>query len=251
MPKVSVVIPCYNHGKYIMEAIHSINAQTFTDWEIIVVNDGSSDQETIDILNGIQNRSTRVLHKPNGHLSSARNHGFKNATGEYVLALDADDWFKPSYLSKAVAVMDKDQSVGVVTCYMQCFGASKQRWKPLGGSIENFLYRTQCTASSLIRRSAWEMVGGYDENMKLGLEDWEFWIRVTSSGWEVAVIPEFLFYYRITGKSMSDLETTPNKPEIIDYMVNKHRDLYLSEIKKAMVARKIFDFRKVKPYRFS
>jgi len=250
MPKVSVIIPCYNDGRFVTQAIESIQTQTFTDWEIIVVNDGSTDAETVQILNRLHYANTLVLHKENGHLSSARNYGIRQAQGDYILTLDADDWFKPSFLEKAVIILDNDKKAGVVTSYMQCFGMNGKRWRPLGGSIENFLYRNQCNASALFRKQCWEEAGKYDEFMKKGLEDWEFWIRVTSLGWQVVVIREFLFHYRVSEKSMLLNETQPRMAEIIDYILNKHSQLYLEQLKEGMVAKKVFDFRKADQLRF-
>ena len=94
-PLISVVIPCYNDGKYLPETLGHLAKQTFRDFEIIIVNDGSTDPETLSILKNLESENTRVLHKENGRMSSARNHGVKHARGEYIAALDADDYFHP------------------------------------------------------------------------------------------------------------------------------------------------------------
>ena len=92
---VSVVIPCYNHGEYINEAIGSIISQKYTNWEIIIVDDGSTDKGTIAVLGKINHPRIKIIHKENGHLSSARNCGFRESKGDYILTLDADDKFHP------------------------------------------------------------------------------------------------------------------------------------------------------------
>ena len=98
MAKVSVIIPCYNQGAYLNEAVESILAQSYRDFEIIVVNDGSTDEETNRLLSGYDRQQTRVLHTENQGLSSARNNGIREAQGEYILPLDADDRIDPTYL---------------------------------------------------------------------------------------------------------------------------------------------------------
>jgi glycosyltransferase involved in cell wall biosynthesis len=251
MPKVSAVIPCYNDGKFLAEAVSSIKNQSYKDIELIIVNDGSTDEQTLQLLSQITDRGeATVLHQENARQPTARNHGIRVANGKWILTLDADDKLDASFVQKAAAVLESQQGIGVVCSYMKCFGSSTKKWRPLGGGVENFLYRNQCNTSALFRKECWETVGGYDEHMIYGLEDWEYWLRIVAAGWEVAVIPEYLFHYRVSDKSFMINETTPRLPEIIDYMVEKHRDLYLSEIKKGMVARKLFDFRKAAPYQF-
>ncbi len=126
--KVSVIIPCFNDGKYIDEAVDSILAQTYQDFEIIIVNDGSTDEFTNNLLKNYKKPRTSVLCKTNGHLSSARNHGIKNSNAEYILPFDADDIFEPTYLEKAVDILDKNPEIGVVTCDIRLFENAQGVW---------------------------------------------------------------------------------------------------------------------------
>ncbi|MDW8206042.1 MAG: glycosyltransferase family 2 protein, partial [Cytophagales bacterium] len=172
-PLISVVIPYFNDGLYIDEAVDSILNQTYTNVEIIIVNDCSTDPFSIDKITNYNKPKTKVIHHTtNKHLSAARNTGFREAKGEYVLTLDADDMFEPSFLEKAIEILDTQPSVGAVSAWAQCFGTSNFIWKPTGGSIENFLFRNNCVACALIRKKVWEQLEGYDENMKKGYEDW-------------------------------------------------------------------------------
>ncbi len=243
MPQVSVIIPCYNDGAYLQDSVGSALRQTFSNIQVIIVNDGSTDTATLEKLGSFTQPNVTVLHKENGHLSSARNHGIRYSSGKYILTLDADDKFEPSFVEKAVKILEEHEAVGGVTCYLKSFGLKKFRWKPLGGDIRNFLYRQESCASAMFRRSIWEETGGYDEQMKSGYEDWEFWIRLTSSGKKVHVIKEFLFHYRITEKSMLLTESEPNRESIVNYIMEKHRDLYWKELKDAVINRKIIDLR--------
>ncbi|HKC36827.1 MAG TPA: glycosyltransferase family A protein, partial [Chitinophagaceae bacterium] len=149
MPLVSVIIPCYNDGHYLDDSVSSAKKQTFTDVEIIIVNDGSTDKATLDKLASFNDPLITVLHKENGHLSSARNYGIRHARGEIIVTLDADDIFEKTFIDKGVAALQSNRSVGAVTCYLKSFGIKKFKWKPLGGDIKNFLYRQESCASAM------------------------------------------------------------------------------------------------------
>ncbi|MBL7743845.1 MAG: glycosyltransferase family 2 protein [Chitinophagaceae bacterium] len=243
MPLVSVIIPCYNDGQYLDDSVGSVKQQAFTDIEIIIVNDGSTDETTIRKLNSFHDTQITVLHKENGHLSSARNHGIKHAKGEIIVTLDADDKFEATFIEKGVTVLKQDASVGAVTCYLRSFGLRKYSWRPLGGDIKNFLFRQESCASAMFRKECWEKTGGYDEQMKSGYEDWEFWIRLTSAGWKVHVLKEYLLNYRVTEKSMLLTQSEPKREAIVNYIMEKHKELYWQQLKDAVIQRKIIDLR--------
>jgi len=243
MPLVSIIIPCYNDGHYLDDSVSSVKTQTFGDLEIIIVNDGSTDKDTLEKLASFNDPLITILHKENGHLSSARNHGIQRAKGQIIVTLDADDMFEKTFIEKGVNALRSDTAVGAVTCYLKSFGLKKYKWKPLGGDIKNFLFRQESCASAMFRKECWEKTGGYDEQMKSGYEDWEFWIRLTSSGWKVHVLKEYLLNYRVTGKSMLLTESEPRREAIVDYIMEKHKELYWQQLKDAVIQRKIIDLR--------
>jgi glycosyltransferase involved in cell wall biosynthesis len=225
--QISVIIPCYNDGKYIQETINKLKEQTYPAQEIIIVNDGSTDAYTLDLLKVLDNDPLiNVLHKENGRMSAARNYGVKHAKGNIIVTLDADDYFDNSFFQKGIAILQNEPTTGVVNSYIQFFGNKTDKSKPRGGNAFNFLFSNQCSACSMIRRTAWEQVGGYDESMTLGYEDWEFYIRITKANWQVHLIPEFLLFYRQTDKSTLKNQTHPNREKIIAYIVEKHKDWY-------------------------
>src|SRR4051812_34519383 len=121
-PLISVVIPCYNDGIYLPETLHRLSKQDLQDFEIIIVNDGSTDGKTLEILNSLASDKIKVLHKENGRMSSARNYGVKQAKGKYIAALDADDYFHPSFFRKAIDILQEEENTAVVTSYIQMFG---------------------------------------------------------------------------------------------------------------------------------
>jgi glycosyltransferase involved in cell wall biosynthesis len=238
-PFISVVIPCYNDGTYLPETINKLKEQSYTNFEIIVVNDGSTDQVTIDVLNQLSGNGVTVLHKENGRMSSARNHGVNHAKGSIIAALDADDYFDPSFFEKAIKILDSKPEVGVVTSHIQLFGDFKQVARPRGGNAFNFLFSSECPACAIVRKSCWDEVGGYDEKMKMGYEDWEFYIRITKEGWLVDVIQEKLLFYRQTAGSTHKNDTIPNRQELINYIIDKHHDWYIENLKKLVADKQV------------
>lgn len=223
-PKVTVVIPCYNDGKYIDEAVDSILAQTYQNFEIIIVNDGSTDSFTNNLLSNYNKPKTKVFFKENGHLSSARNHGIKNSKSEYILPFDADDIFEPTYLEKAVKILDENPEIGVVTCDIRLFENAKGVWRSKSGDVMDLLAKNDICGNSLFRYQCWIDAGGYNENMR-GFEDWDFWIGVGKKGWKFFSIPEVLFNYRITGKSMYQ-NVLQKGPELTRQIIQNHFELY-------------------------
>ena len=230
MAKVTAVIPCYNHGQYLDRAVDGIHAQDFEDLEVFIVDDGSTDPETQQILNEFPADSAKVLRKTNGHLSSARNHGIKHATGEYILLCDADDFFAPGFLKKAVPILDEEPKVGAVTCFIELFGVRNERLEiHTGGTITDFLTANRCTPSCLVRKAAWEEAGGFNETMKDGYEDWDFWLSVTEKGWSIHTIPEHLFHKYIARESMV-VHSDKMRPELLRRLVQNHSDAYRAHV---------------------
>ncbi|OLY92647.1 hypothetical protein SAMN05444008_102208 [Cnuella takakiae] len=239
-PLISVVIPCYNDGIYLPETIAWLRRQTLQDFETIIVNDGSTDATTLSILKTLEQEGIIVLHKENGRMSAARNHGVQHARGKFIAALDADDYYHPSFFAKAVAVLDADPDTAVVTSYMQLFGEFSKVAKPRGGNEYNFLFSSQCPACAMVRKECWDAIGGYDEAMRNGYEDWEFYIRITQRKWNIHVIKEKLFFYRQTKKSTHKNDTLPNRAGLVDYIVEKHKDWYIQKLKELITGEAVF-----------
>lgn len=202
MPRVSVIIPCYNLGQYLDEAVDSVLAQTFQDFEIIVIDDGSTDHATIELLTSYSKPKTRVIRTGNHGLPAARNCGICEAAGDYILPLDADDRIGPTYLEQAVRVLDNDETVGIVYCYGELFGARSGRIAAANFSRRGMLLSNLIFCSAFFRRIDWAAVGGYNVNMRHGFEDWDFWLALLELGRDGYRIPETLFYYRVRETSM-------------------------------------------------
>ena len=229
---VSIIVPCYNHAHFLDEALQSVLNQTYLNWECIIVNDGSPDN-TEQVAQKWCKKDNRFsyIEKKNGGLSSARNAGIKISHGEFILPLDADDILHELFLSKLVPVLEKNKSLAIVSCYSKFFFFKKENivheLKPVGTTYHAILFENSLIATSLYRKKCWEEVSGYDENMKNGFEDWEFWIAITKSGWNYEIVEEFLFFYRKQKNSML-IDTLENhRISNIEYVFKKHKDVYL------------------------
>jgi len=224
---VSVVIPCYNHGAFLEEAVDSVLAQTFDDFEIVVVDDGSSDPGTCELLDTFQRPRTRVLRTENRGVASARNTGIRSAKGRYILPLDADDLIAPSYLEKAVAIMEADAAVGIVYCEHEMFGAHTGSPGLAEYDPATLLCANQIHAGALFRSSDWQRVGGYDPGFIYGWEDWDFWISLSELNKEVTKIPEILYYYRIHCDSRDRSMRLSHKMTMMARLIFRHKLSYL------------------------
>lgn len=203
--RVSIIIPCYNDGKYLPEAVASARAQTHPAIEIIVVDDHSIDPETLTVYERLRGEGIQVLQTPAGRKgpSAARNTGIAAATGEYLLPLDADDVIAPAYVSKAVAVLEADPAIGICYCHARFMGLKSGPWKLPPYSFEELLCGNMIFATALFRKADWEKGGGYDERLTVGLEDYALWLRLTDQGAQVHQLKEELFFYRIKAGSRS------------------------------------------------
>ena len=226
MPQVTVVIPCYNQGQYLVESVASARAQTLTDLEIIIVNDGSSDEETIRTLENMYDHRTKIIHTENRGLAEARNTGIAAASSPYILPLDADDLIGERYLEEAACVLDRADEVGIVYCLAERFGAATGKL-----DLPKFGPATICKdnpifCSAMFRRSDWELVGGYKRSMKFGWEDWEFWLSILELGRRVVQLPEYLFSYRVREESMTRRMTYWQKGLMMMQIMFHHRGYY-------------------------
>jgi glycosyltransferase involved in cell wall biosynthesis len=202
-PRVAVVITCYNLGRYLDEAVQSVLGQTLRDFEIVIVDDGSDEPETVRLLERYARPQTRVIHSPNRGLSAARNLGIRETTGEYICALDADDILESSCLEKSVRALDEDPRLAFVSHWVRAFGDEAFEWRPDRCDLASLLDQNTVNSAAVVRREIVAAVGGFDETLTRGFEDWAFWLDVVSRGFPGAIIPEVLFRYRRRPDSMS------------------------------------------------
>lgn len=202
-PKISVIIPCYDHAQFIIEAMESVLRQTFKDFECIIINDGSSDDTELVVLNWIKNDGRfTYFYQENQGLSNARNRGISLSSGIYILPLDSDDKISENYLEKCFEVLELQYDVKIAYGEAYFFGKSNRKWNLDSYSFEDILYKNMIYCTGLFRKEDWERVSGYDENLREGLEDWEFWINILKNGGEVRKLQNCYFYYRLKDHSM-------------------------------------------------
>ncbi|TWR27568.1 glycosyltransferase family 2 protein [Mucilaginibacter pallidiroseus] len=224
-PLVSVIIPCYNSGKYLPEALDSVTRyHDASVYEIIIVDDGSTDAATIELLNTLKNKHI-VISQENRGPAAARNTGVKAAKGEYLLMLDSDNKIEAAYIDEGIRILDANSKTAVVHAVPVFFGdSSKPRFNTGPFDMELILKENYIDNCAIIRRSVWVELGGQDESRAvMSHEDWDFWIRVTSAGYQFHFIDKPLFHYRILNTSLvNDFMLPGGNDGVYSYMYGKH-----------------------------
>jgi teichuronic acid biosynthesis glycosyltransferase TuaG len=202
-PLVSIVIPTYNHAHFLTEAIHSVLAQTCDNWEVIIVNNFSTD-DTESIVAGFKDARIKLINFANGGaIAASRNVGIRLATAEYVAFLDSDDFWEPKKLEICLSVLHQEKLDWV--CHGECwFGdgiEKKVTYGPLSrASFDALLYKGNCISTSavVVRRSSLVALAGFNESLELVTsEDYELWLRLTQRGARLNFINDILGSYRI------------------------------------------------------
>ncbi len=222
-PLISIVIPCYNGGKTIGQTLDSLRAQTYAPLEIVVVDDGSTDPDTIAFLNA--QTDIRLVRQLNRGLPAARNAGFRAAAGSYVLPLDADDWLEPDTVDKLMAALLGTEGAHYAYCHLRLEGEARGSLKKSYNYFEQ-LFFNQMPYCLLMPKVLWAELGGYDESMRQGYEDWDFNIRLGGAGCFGVVVPEALFHYRVSSGGMLLSTSTRLHGKLWAFIQRKNPALY-------------------------
>jgi glycosyltransferase involved in cell wall biosynthesis len=224
---ISVIVPCFNQAQYLNETIECLFAQSIKNWECIIVNDSSPDDtEAIALKLCDRDKRIRYIKKENGGPSSARNKGIGISNGEYILPLDADDKIHPRYMEECINVLINNSAVKLVYAKAIKFGALNEEWKHPEYSYKEMLLNNMIYCSAIFRKKDFLLTDGYDECMRQGFEDWEFWLRFLSPEDRVYRIDEIMFYYRIKESSRTTSITSSIEQDIDSYIYYKHKDKY-------------------------
>lgn len=216
MPQISVIIPAYNADRTIRETIESVQQQTFQDFELIVINDGSKDR-TVEVVQSINDERLKIFSYENGGVCVARNWGIAHANGEFIAFLDADDLWTPDKLELQVAALKQHPEAGVAYSWTYFMDVDERgqasSFLPspsyaFAGNVHKRLLVSDFVHSgsnTLVRRQAIESVGGFDPACA-GCADWDYWLRL-SAHWSFVVVPKHqIFYRRAVGCMSSNVE---------------------------------------------
>ena len=221
-PKVSVIIPAYNAMLFLPETINSLRQQTFTDFEVIIVNDGSSDDIEEWVLQ-IDDPRVKLISQTNKGLAGARNTGIAHAKGEYLAFLDADDLWHPTKLEKQVRCLEENPEFGLVYSWVALMDEqSKLTGRILKSTAEGNVWKTLtqwnivgCGSVAVVRYCCFQTCGKFDEDLGSHVEDWDMWLRIATC-YHFQVIQEPLVYYRQHATSTSkNLEAMAKSYEMV------------------------------------
>lgn len=225
--KVSIIVPCYRQAEYLIEALDSVLAQTYKNWECVIVNDGSPDNtEEVAKLYCQKDGRFKYVSQLNQGLAAARNTGIRNSFGTFVLPLDSDDWIDATYVEKALACFERNTETKLVYCKAVLFGAEEGLWDLPEYHYQDLLWKNCIFCTSMFRRSDYDATGGYNPNMRYGFEDWDFWLSLLSKKDRVHCIDEPLFHYRVKeGSMLKDLQKNNLEKAYVQIYTN-HKELY-------------------------
>jgi glycosyltransferase involved in cell wall biosynthesis len=239
-PTATVVIPCFNHGRFVGQAVESCLRQVEADVRVVVVDDGSNDGFTPGVCEACAGERVRVIHQENVGLPGARNQGAAEATTEYLVFLDADDWIEPEFVGKLARALREGASRGggeVSHAYSQERLVEKgtgiwrvPEWDPLLMLITNLH-----PVTALVRRECFEAVGGFDETMTGGYEDWDLWIRFVERGWRGVRVREPLFVWRRHSDDTMIMNVIQNHEVLYQRIMEQHAALYARHAPELLV----------------
>lgn len=222
---LSVVIPCYNHGQFLVEAIASVERTATERCELLVVNDGSTQPRTLEVLDILRQAGYYILDQANAGLSAARNSGIRAARGRYVLPLDSDNRLTSGFIASAIRILDAHSEIDVVYGDRLEFGVRSRRVRGPEFDIDILLWWNFIDACAAYRREIWETCGGYDIEMRL-FEDWEFWIAAAQRGAQFYQLRDPGFEYRVRPDSMLATADARLLCSTYAHIFHKHRALY-------------------------
>ncbi len=230
-PIVSIVIPCYNHGEYIEETLESIElSKDKYPVEVIIVNDGSTDANTLEVLTRVEKKGYFVLHQQNQGLAKARNNAISIAKGKYILPLDSDNKVCAPYLNEAVDILE-NTNVDIVYGDAEYIGEKTGIWKNKALDKKRLLIANQIDACAIFRKKVWKEVNGYAEDMPyMGCEDWNFWLKCIDKDFQFLYLDKICFEYRVLSNSMIRTVPVDFQIKILTYNVANLSELYASEL---------------------
>ena len=237
IPTVTVIIPCFNHGRFVRQAVDSALAQRDAEVQVVVVEDGSTDETTPAACDACAGDRVRVIHQENRGLPAARNRGAALATTEFLTFLDADDWLEPDFVTKLATAIRANKGLDVSHAYCQERLVEKGTgiwkvpdWDPILMMVTNLH-----PVTTLIRRDRFEKVGGFDESMRGGYEDWDLWLKFVECGWRGVRVTEPLFVWRRHSHTTMIMNVIRDHATLYDAIRERHQALYAKHAPEVIV----------------
>jgi len=224
-PKVSIITPCYNREKFISQTLDCLLNMDYSEWECIVMDDGSTDFSA-NIIQTYASKDKRIRYyfQKNSGISSAKNNAIALSSGKYIFPLDSDDLISPEYIKEAVEILEKSPEVKIVYAQGVYFGTKKGKWKLADYSLDELLVSNCIHNSALFRRSDFEKTKGYDPELVIN-EDWDLWINLLKSGGSVVKIEKDYFFYR--KHDDSNIVKYPQRDlDMLRLLYEKNKDVY-------------------------
>lgn len=233
-PRASIIIPCFNHGRFVAEAVASALAQTNAQTHIVIVNDGSTDGSSPAACDACRSGRVAVIHQPNLGLPAARNRGAALAISthnpQYLVFLDADDWIEPTFIARLAAALSHEPSGPAQASHAYCqerlVGLGTGTWEVPDWDPLLLMVTNLHPVTTLIRRDRFEAVGGFDESMRGGYEDWDLWLRFAERGWRGIRVPEPLFVWRRHSDATMVMRIVHDHEALYRRLMAGHADLY-------------------------
>lgn len=225
---LSIIIPYYNLGNYIMETVESANYSNYLNKEIIIINDGSTDSDSLEKLEEIKNKysEVKIVNIENEGLSNARNVGATYAKGEFITFLDADDLIDENFYTRAVSILNNYENVSFVYSWVQYFDGSSGVWATFNTEMPYVLCANMLSAFAIIRKNDFLSFGKNRSSMEYGMEDYDGWLGLIENGYFGVSIPEPLVKYRIRKDSMSRQFNPDMRFYLSEIMTTEHKNIY-------------------------
>jgi hypothetical protein len=234
LPALAIVIPCFDHGEFLIEAIASVERSVSVPYELLIVNDGSREARTVATLARLRDAGYRVIDQEHRGLAEARNHGIRESTAPIFLPLDADNRLRPGFIEAALDVLARDPDAAVVYGDRVEFGLRSGRVQVGVPDLDRLLCGNYIDACAVIRSEAWRACGGYDAQMPVpGVEDWDLWLSMLERNLTLVRLDIAAFDYRVRPDSMLSRFEDPEAVTAVErYVLTKHVALYLGRLRQ-------------------
>jgi glycosyltransferase involved in cell wall biosynthesis len=229
IPDATIVIPCFNYGRFISDAVGSALGQRGADVRVVVVDDGSDDGTTPAACDALACDRVIVIHQPNAGPAAARNRGASAATSEFLVFLDADDTIEPEFVRTLAAAIEADHERGRVShayCQEVLTDQASGTWRVPEWDPMLLMVTNLHPITTLVRRRCFEEVGGFDASLGGLYEDWDLWLRFAARGWRGVRVREPLFHWRRHSQDTMVMRAVLRHDEIYRALLERHRGLY-------------------------